>query len=172
MKNKTRIIEKITSQEREKILSDFFNFLSSGSFINLATCSMQRMPNVAPKLVAKVEKNVIYLIDYVMGRSYSNLKENPRVSISFVDTKSFTGYQLNGVADIIEEGPEFLSLSEEFQKIKTNLTVERILLNIRTGEKGSALEFSLPEQFVILKIKIIEIVEIASSGGIKSKIAI
>jgi len=172
MDKKKKIIEKLSVTEKENLLKNFLPFLSKGRFVNVATCSLERMPNVAPKLVARIEKNIIYIIDYVLGKTYLNLKENPRVSVSFIDEKTLTGYQLNGTVDILEEGEEFEKFSDEFQSIKTSFTVERILLNIRSGEKASPLEFGLPEKFLILKIKIIEIVEISSSGNLKSKLAL
>ncbi len=168
MERKKRIVEKISSFEKENLLSSL-PFLAKGKFVNVATCSMERMPNVAPKLVAKVEHNVIFLIDYVMGKTYANLKSNPRISISFFDDHTLTGYQLNGAVTIIESGEEFAKLADEFQKIKMDLTVERILYTVRTGEKSKPLGFSLPESFVILKIKVIEIVEISSSGSLRAK---
>lgn len=171
MEKKKRVVEKVGHAGREKLLHDLLPYLSSGKFVNLATCSLERMPNVAPKLIAKVDKNILYLVDYVIGRTYSNLKENPRVSLSFIDDRTLTGYQLNGTVDILERGEEFEKLAEEFHAIKTKYTVERIVFNLRTGEKASPLEFALPEQFVILKVKVIEIVEISSSGSLKSKLA-
>lgn len=173
MDKKKRIIEEITPHEKEDILANFIPFLSKGKFVNVATCNLERMPSVAPKLIGKTEKNLIYLIDYVIGKTYSNLKQNPRVSLSFINDRTLTGYQFNGSAMIIEEGEEFDKLSEEFQRIKTNFTVERILLHVRRGKKTSpSVEFSLPEKFAIFKIKVIEIVEISSSGGLKSKITV
>jgi hypothetical protein len=172
MDKKKRTVEKISTQEKENLLKNFLPFLSQGRFINVASCSLERMPSVAPKLIAKTHKNIIYLIDYIYGRTYSNLKTNPRVSVSFFDDRTFTGYQLNGSVEILEDGEEFERLSEEFQAIKTNLTVEHILFNIRSGEKAKPLEFSLPKKFAILKLKIVEIIEISSSGSLKSKLAV
>ena len=172
MFRRKKIVEKISQEEKENLLNNYLPFLSSGRFVDVATCNRERMPNVAPKLIAKTEKNILYLIDYVIGTTYANLKENPRVSLSFIDNRTLTGYQLNGTATIMERGEEFERLSEEFQQIKTEFTVERILYNIRTGEKASPSEFSLPEKFAILKINVIEIVEISSSGGLTSKVAL
>jgi len=167
-----KIVEKVTLKERDSLLVGFLPFLAKGKFVNVATCSDERMPNVAPKLIAKTEKNIIYLIDYVIGKTYSNLKENPRVSLSFINDRTLTGYQMNGSVDILEFGEEFEKFIEEFHKIKTDFTVERILLNVRTGEKAIPLDLSLPDQFAILKVKVIEIVEIGSSGSLKSRLAI
>ncbi len=166
-----RIVEKVTLKERDNLLAGFLPFLSKGKFVNVATCSNERMPNVAPKLIAKTEKNIIYIIDYVIGKTYSNLKENPRVSLSFINERTLTGYQMNGSVDVIESGEEFNVFIEEFQKIKTDFTVERILLNVRTGEKATPLDLSMPDKFAILKVKVIEIVEIGSSGNLRSKLA-
>lgn len=168
-----KMIEKVSPQEKHDLLKSLLYFLTGGKFVNVATCNLERMPNVAPKLIAKVDDDNLYIVDYVLGTTYVNIKENPRVSVSFVDDKTFTGYQLNGTATVIEKGPEFERLAEEFQKIKTDFTVERILYNVRTGEKASASpEFSLPEKFAILRIKVIEIVEISSTGHLKSRFSL
>lgn len=170
MKKKT--IERISAVEKENLLNSFLPFMSKGKFVNVSTCNMERMPNVAPKLVAKIEKNILYLIDYVMGKTYSNLKVNPRVSLSFFDERTLTGYQLNGSVTVIENGEEFDKLAEEFQKIKTDFNVERILYNVRSGIRSRPLDFSMPENFAVLKIKIIEIIEISSSGSLNAKYAV
>lgn len=171
MERRKKTIEKITVQEKEDLLASYLPFLSMGRYVNVATCNLQHMPNVAPKLIAKAEKNVVYLIDYVVGTTCANLKENPRVSISFIDEKTLTGYQLNGSVNLLEEGEEFDALAREFQHIKTNLTVERILFNVRSGVKTSPPELALPERFVIIEVKIFEIVEISASGGLRSRLA-
>lgn len=172
MEPRKKIIEKMSQSERDDFLSRLAPFLSQGKFVNVASCNMERMPNVAPKLVGKVDKNILYLIDYVVGRTYANLKANPRISISFIDDKSLTGYQLNGTADILEEGTEYDDLAREFQQIKTNFTVERILLNVRTGEKNAKGDIPLSEKFVIIRIKVIEVVEITSTGALRAKFAV
>ena len=171
MEKRKKIIEQVSVEERKDLLENYLSFLSKGKFVNVATCNLERMPNVAPKPIAKTKDNIIYIFDYVIGTTYANLKENPRASISFIDDKTLTGYQLNGPVVILDKGPEFDVLSEEFQQMKTDFTVERILLNLRTGKKRSPAELALPKEFVILKIKVIEIVEISTSGGLKSKVA-
>lgn len=172
VERRKKVIEKVGSEEKEELLKTYMPFLSRGKFVNAATCNLERMPNVAPKLIAKVERNFIYLVDYVIGTTFVNLKENPRISLCFVDDRSLTGYQLNGTASVLERGEEFETLAEEFQQIKTNFTVERILFNVRTGEKASPIELSLPEKFALIKIRVIEVVEISSAGTLKSKFAI
>jgi len=164
--------KKLTLQKDELLLQKLLPFLSGGRFVDVATCSQERMPNVAPKLIAKVDKNILYLVDHVIGSTYANLKENPRVSLGLVDEKNFTGYQLNGTATVMERGQEFQALADEFQKIKTNFTVERILFSVRSGERASPVELALPERFAIIKVRVIEVVEIATSGDLNSQFAL
>jgi predicted pyridoxine 5'-phosphate oxidase superfamily flavin-nucleotide-binding protein len=172
VERRKKVYEKLASDEQGDLLKTFLPFLSRGKFINVATCNLERMPNVAPKLIAKAAKNFVFVIDYVLGTTFANLRENPRISLSFIDDRTLTGYQLNGTATVLEKGDEFDELAEEFQQIKTNFTVERILYNVRTGEKASPIELNLPEKFAIIKIRVIEIVEISSSGNLKSKFAV
>jgi predicted pyridoxine 5'-phosphate oxidase superfamily flavin-nucleotide-binding protein len=173
VERRKKTIEKISPEEKHDLLKSLLHFLTGGKFINVGTCNLERMPNVAPKLVAKVHGDTIFIVDHVMGTTCANLKENPRVSVSFVNEKAFTGYQLNGTATVMEKGEEFDKLAEEFQKIKTDFIVERIMFNVRTGEKASGSpELSLPEKFVVLRIKVIEIVEISSTGHLKSKFSL
>ena len=154
------------------LLKRLLPFLSRGRFVNVATCNQERMPNVAPKIIAKVDKNVVYLVDHVIGTTYANLKQNPRVALGLVDEKNFTGYQLNGTATVMERGRDFEALAEEFQRIKTDFTVQRILYNVRSGGQAPPVELSLPERFAIIKIRVIEVVEIATSGALDARFAL
>jgi len=169
---KRKAVKKMTLEHGELLLKKLLPFLSKGRFVSVATSSEERMPNVALKIIAKVEKNVIYVVDHVIGTTYANLKRNPRVALGFVDEKSFTGYQLNGTATLMERGQEFEALAEEFQKIKTDFTVQRILYNVRSGGQVPPLELALPERFAIIKIRVIEVVEVAASGALRSQFAL
>ncbi len=169
---KKKAVKKISLEHGEFLLKKLLPFLSRGRFVNVATCNRERMPNVAPKLIAKVEKNVLFLVDHVIGTTYANLKQNPRVSLGLVDEKNFIGYQLNGTATVMERSHEFEALAEEFQQIKTDFTVQRILYNVRSGGQAPPVELALPERFAIIKIRVIEVVEIATSGDLKSQVAL
>ena len=74
--------------------------LKSREFVSVATCDFDGRPNAASKFMLRVEGNFIYLVDYFVGRTYRNLGANPRISLSFMDTNSLVGYQLNGLVKI------------------------------------------------------------------------
>lgn len=145
------------------------DFLKQREYINVGTCDFQGRPNVAPKLLLKIQDNVIYLIDYIIGktyRTYSNLKLNPRVSLAFLDIDTLTGYQINGPAEIIEEGQLYTTLLKELSTKKIELSVNRIIEGVSKEKKHRAFEVALPEKVVIFKIQATEIVEISASGNL------
>ena len=59
--------------------------IESREFISLASCDLAGRPNAAPKFLLKVEGACLYLVDYIMGQTFRNVKVNPRVSLSFFD---------------------------------------------------------------------------------------
>lgn len=140
--------------------------LTNREFISVATCDFSGRPNVAPKFFLKLENKFIYLIDYVLGTSYENIKLNPRVSISLMDLDNLIGYQMNGAIEIIERGKEHDQLLAEFQEKEVSLSTKRIIQAIDTGKTHQNFEVSLPEQAIIFKVKIEEIVVISSNGNI------
>jgi len=102
-----------------RISEKICHFLAKTEFLNFATCDFSGRPNVAPKFLVKVENNNIYFADYVFGRTFINLKKNPRVSISAINLDTLTGYQINGIARIITGGPEFKK-NDKRNAVKTN----------------------------------------------------
>lgn len=143
-----------------EIIKDF-------DFVPVATCDLEGSPNVAPKFFLKVENNHIYLIDYVIGRTFQNLVVNPRASLAITDRDSLTGYQINGGVEILSEGPVHDKLVNEFQTREINLSSKRIVEGVLRGESHQNFEVAFPKKVVVFKVKISEVVEIRSSGELK-----
>ncbi|MCX5711958.1 MAG: pyridoxamine 5'-phosphate oxidase family protein [Candidatus Omnitrophica bacterium] len=139
--------------------------LLSREFLYVATCDRQGRPNVAPKLLLKIENNYIFLVDYTVGRTYRNLKEIPRVSISIMDLDNLTGYQLNGNTVIIEDGPEHKKFLKEFAEKEVGLSATRIIEGVEKGKRHKNFEIGISKNAVIFKAVIEEIIEIAPQGG-------
>jgi hypothetical protein len=142
-------------------------FLKKRTFINVATSSLDSKPNTVSKLILKVENNYVYIVDYSIGRTYSNVKINPRVSLSFFDLEKLVGYQINGPVELIEAGHEYDSISAELMEKEISLATERIIKGVSTGQRHEKFEFGQPKKFVIFKVKMEEIAEISYAGEIK-----
>lgn len=141
--------------------------LDKREFLSIATCDLSGHPNAAPKFFLKFEDNHIYLVDYTMSRTWENLKINPRASLSFVDTRSLAGYQINGPVKIIDKGKEYDKLLKEKTNRQIGLTAKHIIEELRGGERHEDFELSIPDKFVIFKVRIDDVVEIGLRGDLK-----
>ncbi|MFA5092590.1 MAG: pyridoxamine 5'-phosphate oxidase family protein [Candidatus Omnitrophota bacterium] len=141
--------------------------IESKEFISVATCGSDNRPNGAPKFLLKVDSSYIYLVDYIIGQTFRNLKANPRVSLSFFDIHTLVGYQINGRVEIIESGQEYDLALQDLERKEINLSATRIIDGIVQGKTHKAYEITVSEQFVILKVKVEEVVQIHPSGTLK-----
>jgi len=144
--------------------------LLKNEFIAVGTCDIAAKPNIAPKFILKCENNNLYLIDYVFGRTFENLKINPRISLAVMDKESLTGYQLNGSVKIILSGKEFEETLSELREKQISLSSKRIIEGMYRGKTHENFEASLPDKVAIFKVKIEEVVMILTSGNLKKEI--
>jgi predicted pyridoxine 5'-phosphate oxidase superfamily flavin-nucleotide-binding protein len=141
--------------------------IESREFISLASCDLEFRPNAAPKLLLKVQGDYLYLVDYIIGRTFTNLRVNPRASLSFIDSNTLIGYQINGKVEIIDSGAEYKEIFKELQHKQIDLSVARVIEGVTKGKAHKSFALAIPEQFVILKVRIEEVVEIRPSGTLK-----
>lgn len=144
-------------------------FLKDREFISVATCNFNGIPNAAPKFLLKIEENFIYLVDYSLTKTWENLKINPKVSLSFINTDTLKGYQVNGPVEIIEKGPVFESMLNELKDKEISLSAKRIIDGLRREKSHEIFEVSMPEKFAIFKVEIKEITEISPKGELKKE---
>ena len=143
---------------------ELIKLLEKLEFISVATCDFEGRPNAVPKFLLKVDKDYVYMVDYTIGTTWKNLKINPRVSISFMDHTTLKGYQLNGKAEIITKGREYNKLCKEMLAKEIRLTTQHIIEDVRGESMHETFELVITEKFVVLKIKIDEIVDIGVKG--------
>jgi predicted pyridoxine 5'-phosphate oxidase superfamily flavin-nucleotide-binding protein len=141
--------------------------IESREFISVASCDMESRPNAAPKFLLKVEGDYLYLVDYIIGRTFTNFKVNPRVSLSFIDSNTLIGYQINGKVEVIDSGAEYNLIIKQLQDKQIDLSIARVIEGVTKGRAHKSFEVAIPEQFVIFKIKIEEVVEMRPSGTLK-----
>lgn len=146
----------------KKIPAEVAGFLEGQGFVLVSTLDSDSTPHASCKGIVKIEKKgVVYLLDLYMGRTYLNLKRNPRISLTTVDEHKFKGYCLKGKAKILSGGslgPEVLQAWED--KI-TGRIAQRVLRNIRQ-EKGHPRhpEAFLPKPKYLIAATIEEIVDL------------
>jgi len=141
--------------------------LENNIFINIGTSDATNRPNVAPKFLLKLEDNYVFLADYVISRTWKNMKENQQVSMSIVDHESLIGFQLNGIAEIVENNNLYKELMVELQKRQISLSSKRVVEGLHRGKKHSNYEIVFPEKIIFFKIAVKEIIEISPTGELK-----
>ncbi len=141
--------------------------IESREFISLATSDLNSRPNAAPKFLLKIEGDCLYLVDYIIGRTFANLQINPHASLSFIDSNTLIGYQINGQVEIIDSGPEYKQMIKELQHKQIDLSIARVIEGVTKGKAHKSFEVASPDQFVIFKVKMEEVVEMRPSGTLK-----
>ena len=140
--------------------------LKDREFVSVATCDFKGKPNAVPKFLLKVEAEYIYLVDYTIGKTWENLKENPQVSLSLMDTGSLTGYRINGSVEIIEAGPLYKKALEELREKEVSLSAERVIEGLARGKAHKEFEVEIPDRFVVFKIKVLDVIAVSHRGQI------
>lgn len=143
--------------------------LNKREFVGVATSDMSGQPNAAPKMVLDVDKEFIYLVDYTIGKTWENLKANPRISLSFSDRDELKGYQINGRVHILENGDIPDAMIKKLDERKMNLSVERVISGVRQEKRHKFFEIEIDKRFVIYKVKVDTIIEIERQGELKRK---
>lgn len=149
------------------IKKEIREFLKSREFINVATCDFNGRPNVVPKFIVKADKEFLYLADHVFGRTWENLKVNPKVSLATINIDTLVGYQINGTAQIIDSGEEYDTILADLSKRQIDLSVKRVIESVQSEKKGESFELAFPERVIIIKIKAVEAIKIWPSGKLE-----
>ena len=137
--------------------------------IFVATCGSAGEPNCAPKMLISVAKSgAVYYLDYTFARSYANLRENPRISLSFMDDVEFLGYRLSGAAAILRPGSELDRAKGEWEARVIRYETERLINRLKGRYSTRESEISLPENFVIVKFTADEAALVKPDRAIRS----
>jgi len=153
------------------MLEDLKKFLLNKGFISAGTCDLDGMPNAAPKYVIKIENGFIFLADYVMGRTFRNLKINPKISLSTINTKTLEGWVLNGTVKIITKGPQYKKLLKAMAQQEARHSARRIIEDIKGLRNYDSYEMSFPDKVVIFRVKCEKITKIGIDGKLQVDIS-
>ncbi len=145
------------------------SFLLNKGFVSVGTSDLRCQPNAAPKYIIKIDNDLIYLADYVIGRTFRNLRVNPKVSLSTIDMKTLEGWQINGVVEIITKGPHYKRLLKVMAEQEARHSARRIIEDIRGSQKYDSYEIQFPEKAVMFKVKCEKITKIGITGKLQRR---
>ena len=152
-----------------KVILKALELIKKVEFVEMATVDASGEPNSVPKFLLKTEGVSIYLIDYSIGRTAENLRDNPSVSISFIMMDSLLGYRMNGKAEIIRSGEVYDKCLNEMREKAIDLTAKRVVDGVHDDKpiKDTAYETEMSKPILLYKIDIEEGCEISPRGEIE-----
>ena len=113
-----------------KIPQEIQEFIK-GKMAWVATASSDGIPNSTPKgSVQVIDDSHLVFADLFSRKTRENLKVNTKVAVTVVDEKTYKGYQLKGVAELLTAGPIFDQVSEQLKKAPMKLPPVRYVVKI------------------------------------------
>jgi predicted pyridoxine 5'-phosphate oxidase superfamily flavin-nucleotide-binding protein len=141
----------------KKLSAEIVQFFQSQNFTVVTTIDKDGSPHNSCKGIIKISKSgKVYLLDLYMQKTYENLKQNPRMSITAVDEHRFKGYCLKGKARLVSQetlSPRIIAAWEE--KITSRIT-QRLIKNM-LEKKGHPRHpealFPQPAYMIVMEVK-------------------
>jgi len=149
-----------------KINEKLEEVLEKREFVSIATVGRDGQPNSVPKFLYRGKGSFLYLLDYVVGKTISNLYENPKASVSFMDLDTLEAYRLNGIAQVIERGPVFDAVLKGWNEKLVQLSTDRVIEAVRTGKRRNHYEMEMTEHLAVIKVRIETVIKIGRRGDI------
>lgn len=149
-----------------KINEKLEELLEKREFVSIATVGRDGQPNSVPKFLFRGKGAFLYLLDYVVGKTISNLRENPKASVSFMDLDALEAYRLNGTAKVMEEGPVFDAVLKGWNEKLVQLSTDRVIEAVRTGKKRKHYEMEMTEHLAVIKVRVETVIKIGRKGDI------
>ena len=112
----------------------------------VATASREGTPNVGPKgSVRVVDDETLVYAESTGGKTFSNIRENPKVSVMIIDREKADGYQVKGKAELLASGALFEEVARRQEQrnkpvpgYAVKIKVEEVY-TVGTGMKGKRL---------------------------------
>ena len=146
----------------KKLSVDIIRFLENQGFVIVSTIDGNGGVHNSCKGIVKInQKGEIYLLDLYRGKTYENLKANPRISITAVDEHKFMGFCLQGKAKEMTEAKLIPQLIKSWDERVASRLTRRLLKNIHE-EKGHPRhpEILLPKPEYLIVMGVEDIIDL------------
>ena len=147
------------------LTDEIVRFFQKQQFTIVSTVGRNRIPHNACKGIVEINRNgKIYILDLYKGRTYTNLRQNPYISITAVDEHKFKGWCLKGKADIIAGKKIKPHVIRAWGKRIAGRITQRVIKNM-LEEKGHHRhpESQLPSPKYMILVSVEEIVDLSPS---------
>ncbi len=146
----------------ETLSGDIVAFLRAQSYVVVSSVGEDGAIHNACKGILRVDPpGRLFLLDVFVGRTFANLRRDPRISITAVDEHHFRGYSLSGTARLLsgeDLTPELLRVWED---ALTERLTKRVLKNL-SGTRGHPRhpELLLPKPKYLIEMTVGSVVDL------------
>lgn len=140
-------------------------FLKKQQFVNLATADKQGNPYSSPKILLKYKDNILYLIDYLVGKSAKNIGENKNVSVATFDIEEMKGFHVYGKIEVIPEGDEFDSLLVDWGNRQDKMAAIKVSESVAGKKNMRSMKLTFLKPIEIYKIHV-ESIDFVTANGV------
>lgn len=121
-------------------------FFERQNFVIISTIDKRQGIHCSAKGIAAVEKKgMLWVFDLYLRQTFKNIEGDPRVSVTALDERTFTGYTLQGKAGIISREKIPSKLLEGWEETLVRRVSQRVVRGVQTRVKsGSHYEAKLP----------------------------
>jgi len=121
----------------KKITEDVIYLFCKQGFVIVSTLDSEGSINCAAKGIAGIEEGgKVYLLDLYQGKTFSNLKQNPTISITAVDEDEFSGFTLKGTAKIVDREKIKEHIIAKWEEKVVQRVSKRVIGHIRKEKKS------------------------------------
>jgi len=121
-----------------KITEDIIRLFHKQGFVIVSTLDLKGSIHCSAKGIAGIEaEGRIYLIDLYRGKTFSNLKRNPTISITAVDEDEFSGFTIKGKAKIVNRKEIKAHIIASWEDKVIQRVSKRVVGHIKKEKKSS-----------------------------------
>lgn len=88
-----------------KIPDEIKEFIEEQGVFVVGTTSGGSIANVSPRIFFKIDKEIVYWLDFFKHKSYKNFKANPWTTLAVFNKDNLKGYQFRGTVSFITDEP-------------------------------------------------------------------
>ncbi|WP_336516097.1 pyridoxamine 5'-phosphate oxidase family protein [Pollutibacter soli] len=111
-------------------------YIESSVLCWLATCDSKGIPNVSPKeMFTYLDENKLIIAHIASPNTVRNIRENPKVCVSFVDVFVQKGFKLMGVARLVKKNnDEFIAMLKKLTDIYSEKFPVKAIIEITVNK--------------------------------------
>jgi uncharacterized pyridoxamine 5'-phosphate oxidase family protein len=98
------------------ITPDAKEMMDKQKVILVGTSNKRGIPNLSPRSSFYVDNDAIYWYEIFKHKSYQNFMKNNWISISVIDNVKFSGYQLKGKVEMVEDERKFFDINAKISE--------------------------------------------------------